>query len=263
MKRLLLLLVLIFTLTVTAATAGDASVVLCFPGGPGSTADAQPVVDRFMAQLSKEMGWKDAKGVYFNQMSTCKHAYKDHAATLVMVPLNVYLEVRTSWKLNPIVLMNNKESSGQFHVITKTASCSGCLKGQTVTTGLKMSNNFLSRVAFDGKLQVGKGFTLKRTRSPIRAIKSVLKDKAIAAIVNDAQRRSLKGLPGTEEINTIISGPKLPGAIVASVGKPAPALKKVLLGLCKAQKELCKEMRITGFGKVDSARLKSLEEKLK
>jgi hypothetical protein len=263
MNRLIVSLVVSFSLLAATAMAADASVVLCFPGGPGSTDDAQPVVDRFMAKLSKQMGWKKAKGAYFNQMSACKSAYKDRGATVVMLSLNLFLENRAAWKLTPVAVLTNSETSGQFHIVSKRAACENCLTGQTVATGLKASDRFLSKVAFDGRIAVGKDFQLKRTRSPIRAIKSLVRDKVIAAIVNDIQMRSLKGLPGTSEIKTILSGPKLPGAIVASVGKASKGLQKALLSFCKTEKALCKEMRITGFGKVNSVQLKSLGKKLR
>ena len=188
MKQSILFFILGLILVSTPATARDASIVLCFPGGPGSTADAQPVVDRFVAELSKEMGWKDAKGIYLNILSACRNAYKDHAPTLVMASLDLYLSIKKGWSLKPLVQLNNKSTSGSFHIITKVPDCKDCLNGQTVVTGLKMSEKFLSKVAFDGKINVGKDFTLKRTRSPIRAIKSVVRGKAVAAIVNDTQR---------------------------------------------------------------------------
>jgi hypothetical protein len=263
MNRTIPLLVVAFALGASSVLAADTRVVLCFPGGPGSTTDAQPTVDRFLARLDKEMGWKSSKGKYFNSMAACRNAYKDLAPTMVMVPLHVYLSTRAAWKLTPVAILQNKETSGQFHILTKNAACQNCLTGATVSTGLQVSDRFLSKVAFDGKVAVGKSFTVKRTRSPMRAIKLVVNGKAIAVIVDDVVKRSLEGLPLAQGLRAIVTGPQLPGAVVATVGKAPRKLAAVLTGLCKADRALCKEMRITRFGNVDPARLLALEKKLK
>ena len=121
----------------------------------------------------------------------------------------------------------------------------------------------MSRIAFSGNVDVTRDFQFARVRSAKKAVKSVLKGKAKAALINDVQFKSFKGLPLTKDLLSIHSGPKLPGAIVAGVNRTSAKLSVALKKLCKTDGALCKEMRLTGFGAVDSAQLQSLGDALK
>jgi len=60
----------------------------------------------------------------------------------------------------------------------------------------------------------------------------------------------------------VISGPALPGAIVASVGSEQPKLSQALLSVCQKHKETCEQMRVTGLQKVDVGQLAELIKQL-
>jgi len=237
-------------------------VLLCFPGGPGSTSAAQKTVNKFLSRLAGPAGWKSATGAYYTDVASCESAFKK-GADVVMIPLHVYLSRQKSWKLVPAATMKNKEASGQFHVYAPKGTSLASLSGKTVTTSLKAGNRFMARVAFSGKLPLGKGISVNRVRSARRAIKNLLKGKAAAAIIDDVQLKSFKGLPLTSGLAAIHSGPALPAAITALVGKgKTTKLTAALTALCKKDRALCKEMRVTGFGPVKPARLKALSKAL-
>lgn len=265
MKMTLFLSLFLVSVTLTArpADAAEKRVLLCFPGGPGNTADAQPIVDKFLTKLAELAGWDKASGTYFNDMSACKKAFGSAPGPQVMmVPLDVYLASRGQWKLTPVATLKNEEASGRFHLVAKSGTTLADLKGKRVLTGLRASGRFLSKVAFDGKVDVETHFTLTRKRSGFGAVKRVARGRAEAAILDDNQYRALKDLPFAKDLSAVLSGPELPGAIVAGVGSSPSKLAPALAKVCTSAPALCKDMRITGFGTCDTAKLATLEKQL-
>ena len=258
-----LAILIAISFTAQSASANSAHVLLCFPGGPGSTEQAQPIVDEFLAHLAVLAGWDNVKGTYINNMRECRAAMKtDTPATVVMVPLDLYLAERESWKLHASASLQNKETAGAYHLVALPGTTLEGLRDQPVQTGLKASDPFLTRVAFDGKVDVKTAFKLERTRSARKAVKNVVKQKTSAAILNDVQFNALQSSPKYSTLVSIVAGPTLPGAIVASVGSKSDTLTTALISVCKKHAEACKKMRITGFSDVDASTLSALEKKL-
>lgn len=237
-------------------------VLFCFPGGPGSTQDAQPVVDQFLDKLAPLAGWSAVSGTYYNDMTQCRDQFTRAKPDVVIVPLDIFLARRATWKLSAVSALQNRETSSRYHLVARKGATLASLKGQKLLTGLKAAAKFFSRVGFGGRVDLERDFDFGRTRSPLRAVKNVAKGKAAAALLDDVQQRSLDGLPMARDLVTVLSGPELPGAIVAGVGLAPPRLGAALATVCKQEREACKEMRITGFAPVNAKRLLELEQQL-
>ena len=239
------------------------SFVLCIPGGPGSTVDAQSVVDRFLNTLRDGTDLGPAAGAYYTDFASCAQALKKPAdKRFVMIPLNVYLRERKAWQLRALVQVDTAKTSGQYHVVAPKGETLESLRGKRWVTGLKLKAPFLSRVAFDGRVALAPE-GLKHLRSSLSAIKRVAKGRADVVIVDDLQRKSMASLPIANELVVVHSGPDLPEAIVAVVGaSKTKKLKKALLSLCQKHKALCTELRVTRFRAVTDKQLTQLEQKL-
>lgn len=258
------IVVFIALLTVGPAWSQSERMALCFPGGPGSTTSAQPTVDQFLEKLASTAGWKSASGHYYPTLSTCRQQVEGSSPpTVVMVPLDLFLDRQEAWKLQAAVTLVNAETSGQFHVYAKRGLTLDALKGQGVATSLRANSRFLSRVAFAGAIDLDKDVKFERSRSARKAIKKLIKGDVAAVVIDDVQYRSFKGLPLTKELVAIHSGPELPGALVAGLGAVPKGLKSALLAICKKDGKACKDMRITGFGAVPVSQLKAWKEALK
>ena len=180
-----------------------------------------------------------------------------------MVPLTVYLTKRTPWKLRSVVSVDTSKTSGKYHWVAPKGETLESLRGKKVVTGLQATAQFLGKVAFSGKVDVSGGYAFKKVRSSLSAIKQVAKGRASAVIVDDLQRKSLANLPIAQDLVVIHSGPDLPEALVAIAGGRAPkSLAKALLGVCKKDKKLCKDMRLSGFKSIAEKRLTQLEQQL-
>jgi hypothetical protein len=244
------------------AHAAQTKVLLCFPGGPGTTQDAQPIVDRFVARLAPLAGWGSAAGRYVNSRAACEREMRAGYQVL-MAPLDVYLERRVQWGLKAASELKTTQTSGQFHVLAKAGVTMASLAGQKVITPLKITPNFLVKIAFPIQAATVRALQISSVRSAYRAIKNVARDKAAAAIINDIQKRSLKGLKMAQGLAVIHSGARLPGALVAGTGGKVPGnLAKALRTLCQQDKKICKDMRLTGFKPVNAALLIRLEKQL-
>jgi len=256
-------LVALMVLPLMAHAEPSTSFVLCIPGGPGSTTDAQPVVDRFLKTLGESVDLGTSVGTYYTDFGSCAQAFKKPATKrIVMIPLNVYLRERKAWRLRALVQVDTAKTSGQYHIVAAKGETLDSLRGKRWVTGLKLEASFLSRVAFDGQVTLTAD-GLKHQRSSLSAIKRVAKGRADAVIVDDLQRKSMASLPIAKEMTVVHSGPDLPEAIVAVVGdSKGKKIKKVLLGLCKKHKAMCADLRVTRFRSVTGKQLTELEQKL-
>src|SRR5512143_2798049 len=93
-KRTSIPLALFLTSALAAATPPTPlALVVCAPGYPGSTAEAQPSMDALAAAASAAIGWPAGtiKAEYHETEEGGLARYRDKAPTLALVPLPFYL----------------------------------------------------------------------------------------------------------------------------------------------------------------------------
>ena len=262
MKLAIQLTLILLATAPRVAFAQDVSFLLCFPGGPGSSTDAKPVVDAFLGALKQSAGWTSVKGDYVNDAATCQAAMAAGGASVVVLPLDVYLERNTAWKLQPVATLANTETASRYHVLAKKGVTLEALKGQKIASGLAASAGFLGRVGFDGKVDLNGGASFVKARTALKALKDLDKGEVQAAIIDDVQQKALQGLPLAQTLETVLSGPELPGAIVSAVGAPVKGLSEALASVCEKSPKICADMRVNRFAPEDGAVLADLAKKL-
>jgi ABC-type amino acid transport substrate-binding protein len=126
---------------------------------------------------------------------------------------------------------------------------------------------FLSKVVFAGKLDAATHFDLKQTKRPLRAIRKVARGKLDAALVDDVQLQSLKGLPLFAKLSVIYESADVPnlGMVYVKGRAAAGDVKKfadALANMCQDSegKKMCETFAVEGFEPIPAGALDGVRE---
>jgi len=266
LNRSLPLLVL---LALSPAAARAEALVICHVGGPGSTSQARPVAEKFMRHVEQAGGLAKGSmtGEYHTTLAGCLGYIKSARPLFGVFDLPTYLSQAKELKLKPLACMGSPTGQ-RYHLLVREGGAKdlAALKGKTLYVTIDDAA-FLSRVVFDGKLDVAQ-LKLKTSKRPLKGLRKVARGKADAALVDAMAYEHLDELKLPAKLESIYRSPGLPGLTLAVLGtaKPAPAVvKKVsaaLPKLCSGEGEkMCKTVQVRAFTRVKPATYAKLLKK--
>ena len=178
--------------------------------GVGNQALAQPYLDRMVALAAKQNGWPGANGKYFTSRSAADAFIKSAKPHYGILSLPAFLAMREPYKLEVIGQVAVSLAGGRrYYLISKTAkNLDGC-KGQTLATDHADDPRFIDTVVFAGHATLA-DFTLVPTQRPLQTIKAVLTDKAVCALIDDAQKDQLDHLHDKDGVHAAWESAELP-----------------------------------------------------
>jgi ABC-type phosphate/phosphonate transport system substrate-binding protein len=246
------------------AWAGPRDFVVEHAGVGATTQQAEPYIQQFLKFTEEKLSWKDLKGQFFAEPD---EAFKKYIETekpgFAMIDPDQFLELAKKEQLTLLATVEGKNQSlGHLHLVAKDPKLTTLesTKGKSVASTHLQSPKFLSKVVFDGKIDVAQHFSkLDPKGSSLKAAKAVNNAEADLALFSDEEMTWLKGSPYSELKEVWVSGPLPPMSVSAfgKTSKPADrqAFAKMLLGMCSDPKgaEVCKAMDITKFGPPDKA----------
>jgi len=239
------------------AQARADALVVCNVGGPGSTSQAQPVLDMFLRHMEKTQGLKRGSmtGEYHTTLAGCSAYVARAKPVLGVFNITAYLQEAEAWKLRPVAHMGGVASQ-RYHVLVKKGGLSTLaqLKGKTLISTVK-DMRFVGRIIMQGKLDARSAFArVKVTARPLKALRNVARGKQDAAIVDRLAYAEMSKLRLPAELVSIHASAGLPGLTLAVLGvnakggKPEARLGKVLARLCSGDgQKMCQTFQIKGF----------------
>lgn len=235
-----------------AAAGASVNVLVLKEHGVGSAAQAQPYLDKFVANAAKENGWAEAKGQYEVKRAGGEAYVQGQKPHYGILSLGAFLAFNAKYKVEPIGQAVVAQGGGQqYFLISKTAAdLAGC-KGKRLASDHADDPQFIDRVASGGNFKLA-DFTLVTTTRPLQTTRKVISDEADCALVDDAQIAELAHLDGAAGVKTVWSGAKLPPMVVAAF-PDAPAAERAAfqgsLGkLCSIDKASCDAVGLTSLG---------------
>lgn len=240
---------------VAVAQAGDTVHVLVFQEhGVGSSARAQPHVDRFVDLAAERNGWSDAEGKYVTYRSQAEKYIADKRPEYGILSLGAFLAMRGPHKLSVVGLAEVSTAGGRrYHLVSKSAGdLAGC-KGKALATNHADDPKFIDKVVAGGSFTLG-DFDLVKTRRPVQTIKAVVRDKAVCALIDDAQMAEVAHVRGADGIESVWSSKLLPPMPVvafpsASAGERSSFQDNLGL-LCKGKgRRACRKV---GLSKIEA-----------
>ncbi len=235
-----------FLARAASANNDQVAILVLREAGAGSTAQAQPFVDRLMGILAKLNGWPAVLGRYENRRARAEEFIRQKAPHYAILSLPAFLEFRTRYQLEVVGQVDVERAGGRrYHLVSKSASdLAGC-KGKRLATD-QADPRFIDRVASGGQFKLS-DFQLVATRRSLQTLQKVVSGEADCALVDDEQLLEVGKLEGARQVRAVWSGAKLPPMPVvafptASAGERA-SLQRHLPEVCQgAGKDVCAEV---------------------
>lgn len=251
-----------------APPEGPRALVFCAPGYPGTTEEAQPRMTDIAAALADGAGWKGGlTATYFPSEKAGLARFAELDAVLALVPLPFFLAHEGELKLTArlAVVQQGLEATQAWSLVAKKGAVKAAadLDGVTVFSTAGYAPDFVTRVALQGFGPLPASVKVTSGGQVLSALRKAAQGKEKLAVVLDAeQAKALPTLPFAGELEVVHVGPKVPVALVATLGERLPAadVKAVSaaftkLGASEKGRAALEGVRLTGFTPLDEAAL--------
>ncbi len=237
--RVLLLLTLGALAVPSPVRAGGLEVVVCAPGYPGSTAEAQPAMDGLAAAITAVAGWQSGavQASYFETEEGGVASLKSPDVGLMLVTLPFFLEHRAELDLRP-QLMAVPSGLEPLEAWSLVAG-GGLVKRPADLGGWELfslaghSPRFVRGPALGDWGDVPESLTITFSGAVLTGLRKAATGEHVALLLDAAQTEALERLPFADRLDVVHSSPPLPVSVLCSVGdRVAPdRLSKVLAAL--------------------------------
>ena len=226
-------------LTVVAADAAPAkpTLVVCSPGSPGTTDEAQPRMDALAAAISGKAGTQigavydptDAGGV--SRLKT---------AELGMVSLPFFLqheqELGLHARLQPVA--KDHPALEKWALVVQKGKVKGPegLAGFTIMSNVAFSPAFVRGVVLGGFGALPATTKLTQSTAVLSSLRHAADGDPVAVLLDSAGEASLASLPFGSKLEVIAHSPPVPAGVIVSIDARMPAktwtgIEKAILGL--------------------------------
>jgi len=241
--------------------------VVCAPGYPGSTAEAQPTLDAFAAAASEAAGWPRGRlaAVYHETEQGGLERIRKPDAAFALVPLPFLLEHGVALKLAPRLASVQKggEASEVWSLVARKGRVTGpaSLAGWQVASLAGYAPGFV-RGALGPFGRLPESAKVVQTGQVLSFLRRAASGEDVALLLDRSQAEALPSLPFAGDLEVVARSAPLPGALFCAVGKRAsPADSKALAaGLLRlkgvpAGAAALDGIRLAGFAPLDEAGL--------
>ena len=246
------------------ANADPAPIVVCYPGGPVSEAEANSAMGAMLRVVERVGEWPaNTFTSYFTaQVDECRNLLDTKQPPFAITSLGLFLEQRQSHHLLPIVQPRMKGSTSErYRVMVQKDKYTDLdsLKGKTMGGTVFEEPDFLKKIVFAGNPDPATFFKLQPSRQAIRALRSLDKGELDAVLLNGQQFAALGSLPLKTPLAAVFTSEDIPlMGLVANSQKSKPEerqrLAKALQGMCTDAdgKKLCDLFGIEAFIPADN-----------
>lgn len=248
--------------------APPATLVVCAPGYPGSTIEAQPTMSGFAAAAATLARVEPTalSAIYYEQEAAGVAHLKQPDATLAMVPLPFFLSHASELKLTPVLQAVQKGGAANeaWTLVAKRGRVQNAasLNGFELISLAAYAPRFIQKVALQGYGPLPA--TLKYTPSPavLSALRRASAGENVVVLLDATQAIALPKLPFAAELETLKQSAPLPSVLLCTVGARAheTVTKRWLAALSKLHENAdgaaaLDGVRLTRFAAVDAAAL--------
>jgi hypothetical protein len=256
-----------------SAQAGATTLVVCAPGYPGSTAEAQSAMDAFAAAIAAAAGWKpgDLRAVYFEteQPGVDRLAASDAAIALAALPF--WLQHRAALRLSPQLqaVEQGGDAAEAWTLVAPAGAVSGppSLAGFELVTIAGYAPRFVRGPALGPWGELPPDVRIVSSNNVLSAMRRASLGNKVAVLLDRASAAALPTLPFASKLQVVTRSAPLPVAVLSLVGDRLPAAKATALlrGLASLEttptgKQALAGVRLARFVAVDQAALARARE---
>ncbi len=272
MNRVVALGMFVLMTVSTVVRANGLTVVICAPGYPGSTAEAQPAMDGLATAVAAAAGWEAGafEAVYFENEVDGVAGLRSPAAGLALVTLPFFLEHRDELDLRPqlMAVPAGREPLESWFLVAGAGLVQQPpdLDGWELLSLAGHSPRFVMGPALGDWGAVPDSLTITFSGAVLTGLRRAAKGENVTLLLDGGQADSIARLPFADQLEVIHQSQLLPVSVVCSVGdRVAPAkLSRVLSALedlddRPGAAETLAGVRLTRFVPVDLAILERAE----
>ena len=245
------------------------ALVFCAPGYPGTTQEAQSRMDDLSVALADLSGWpKDSlTATYFPQEKAGLARLAEPDVVLALVPLPFFLAHEKDLGLTArlSVVQQGLEATQRWALVAKKGAVKkpADLEGYSVFSTAGYAPDFVTRVALEGFGPLPASVKVTSGGQVLSALRKASTGTDKLAVVLDAEQlKALPTLPFGAELEVVFTGPKVPVAVVSTVGAKLSATDWkaasgafLKLPTVEKGKTALEGVRLTGFAPLDEAAL--------
>lgn len=197
--------------------------VVCAPGYPGTTADAQPSMDALAAAVARAAGWpKGSLAAEYHETEaggTARLSRPDAALALVTEPF--FVQHGAALKLKP-VLQAVPAGSGEgvvWSLVARKGRVTGpaSLAGWEIHSSAAYAPRFVRESALGGWGELPENVRLVPTGQLLSALRKAATGQDVAVLLDAAQAAGLPTLPFAADLEVVARSPRLPGALLCTI----------------------------------------------
>ncbi|HVP67797.1 MAG TPA: PhnD/SsuA/transferrin family substrate-binding protein [Anaeromyxobacteraceae bacterium] len=216
--------------------------VICAPGYPGSTAEAQASMDAFAAALTARAGWPAGSlvGAYYESEKAGAERLARPDAVVGMFTLPFFLEEAGRAKLQPrlAAVQAGSEADEVWSLVAKKGRVTGpgSLAGWKLVSIAGYAPAFVRGVALGAWGKLPATTEIVQSSQVLSWLRKAAAGDNVALLLDGMQGKALGTLPFAPELEVVARSAPVPGGVVATVGKRLPperwaALEKALRSL--------------------------------
>jgi len=239
--------------------AAASLLVFCAPGYPGTSGDAQPLVEDFATTLGAAAGWPAASltAVYDADEKSDLMRLAAPEAGLAFVPYPFFVEHGAELHLLPLAQADVPPAGVQqrWTLVLKSGHgpLPGALSGLTLISTAGYAQSFVRQVLHDiGPLPATLSITA--TGQVLSALRRAANGDPVAVLLDQEQSAALSSLPFAASLHSAATSKPVPVALIAVVGNRLPnararQLQQALLHLSGSAsgKAALGRLRLNGF----------------
>lgn len=266
-SALVLGITIITLLSINVTSAGEKDMLLCLPGFPGTTTQAQPFVDKVLRHLETKLSWPagSMKGTYLPDGDGVFEHLDQEKPGIALLDPSVYAREHSKRKMKVIAKVEvNGRGEETYAVITRKDGPKSLadLAGKKIEGVIVHDPKYIFNVLFDRAIPLEK-LHLQIEKRPLKALRDVVRGLADAAIIDRSVRDHLSELPFASEIQIIFESKPVPAPAVVVMGDGlihAAKFAEVLVGMCSRPdgQELCATLTISSIKAAADADYKNL-----
>ena len=262
------LLALVLGFSTAARSDEPTTLVVCAPGYPSNTQQAQPTMDELAAALTRGAGWADGKiaAAYYPDVDGGLAALREERAALALVPLPFYLEYRRQLDLRAILQVEQDAEVWSLVAGTDAISAPQALAGWELAGMPGYSPRFVRQVVLADWGDPPESVQIRFASRVLSVLRKAAGGDKVAAVLDRAQTDALPSLPFAAELEVVARSRPLIGTLLCRVGErqgdeEAAAVARAFLALEQLEdgRELLDTLRIARFQPLAAEELARIE----
>jgi hypothetical protein len=210
-----------------AAAPGKQLLVVCSPGSPGTTAEAQPTMDAFAAALSAKAGLSPPLAAVYDEAEDSGVARlrgKDAAVALVSLPFFLKHEKDLALRARLQAVPKGRPAMERWTLVAKKGRVPGpaALDGFTIASIAGFAPAFVRGVALGGMGPLPSGARIVQSGAVLTSLRRAAAGEPVAVLLDGVQEAALASLPFASELEVVTRSLPLPSGVVATVDGRLP-----------------------------------------